>query len=324
MILGLGNSVGTAPEGVEGELLIVSGSRSSTPRARIKGQIVLFNVPFTNYGETVSIRTAGPSRAARAGAVATSCAPWASMACAPAHRMLNYRRGPAKIPAAAIAVEDAHRLQRLADRGTSAPVAAQDGSDAGDADSVNVVGEIRGRERPDEVVVMGGHFDSWDVGTGSTDDGGGCMVTWEALRLMKTLGLRPRRTVRVVLFTNEENGLRGGLAYRDQHRAELADHVMMLESDGGVFRPNGFGFTGNDSARARPCRAWPRCSRDPGRCGRPSGGGADIGRAYRPGKFQPWRSTWMGRSTSCTTTPVPTLSTSSTRSMWRAVPRRSR
>ena len=79
-----------------------------------------------------------------------------------------------------------------------------------DADSANVVGEIRGRERPDEVVVVGGHLDSWDVGTGSTDDGGGCVVTWEALRLMKKLNLRPRRTVRVVLWTNEENGTRGG------------------------------------------------------------------------------------------------------------------
>jgi carboxypeptidase Q len=112
-----------------------------------------------------------------------------------------------------------------------------------------VVGEVRGREKPDEVVVVSGHLDSWDVGTGATDDGGGCVVTWEALRVMKKLNLRPRRTVRVVLFTNEENGGRGGLAYRDAHRAELDKHVLMLESDGGVFRPFGFGFTGNDRAR---------------------------------------------------------------------------
>ena len=96
---------------------------------------------------------------------------------------------------------------------------------------------------------MGGHWDSWDVGVGATDDGGGCVVTWEALRLMKTLGLRPRRTVRVVLWTNEENGTRGGNGYRDQHMAELKNHVMMLESDGGVFDPAGFGFTGPAGAR---------------------------------------------------------------------------
>jgi carboxypeptidase Q len=90
-----------------------------------------------------------------------------------------------------------------------------------------VVGEIRGRERPEEVVLVGGHLDSWDVGAGASDDGGGCVVTWEALRLMKALNLRPRRTVRVVLFTNEENGARGA-RMRDQHRAELSDHVVML------------------------------------------------------------------------------------------------
>jgi carboxypeptidase Q len=93
------------------------------------------------------------------------------------------------------------------------------------------------------------HIDSWDVGTGATDDGGGCIVTWEALRLMKTLNLRPRRTVRVVLFTNEENGARGGAGYRDAHQAELANHVLLLESDGGIFDPAGFGFAGPDAAR---------------------------------------------------------------------------
>ena len=118
-----------------------------------------------------------------------------------------------------------------------------------DVESANVVGEIRGRERPDEIVVVSGHLDSWDVGAGATDDGGGCVVTWEALRIMKKLNMRPRRTVRVVLWTNEENGGRGGLAYRDQHRHELSKHVLMMESDGGVFRPLGFGFTGTDAAR---------------------------------------------------------------------------
>src|ERR1019366_7085936 len=156
----------------------------------------------------------------------------------------------AKIPAAAIASEDADRLQRMVDRGDRVTVNLKMTAHfEPDVESANVVGEIRGREKPDEVVVIGGHLDSWDVGAGATDDGGGCVVTWEALRIMKKLHLRPRRTVRVVLWTNEENGGRGGLAYRDQHRAELAKHVMMLESDGGVFRPLGFGFSGNDSAR---------------------------------------------------------------------------
>jgi carboxypeptidase Q len=115
--------------------------------------------------------------------------------------------------------------------------------------SANVVGELRGRERPDEIVVVSGHLDSWDVGAGASDDGAGCIVTWEALRIMKKLNMRPRRTVRVVLWTNEENGGRGGQTYRDQHHAELSRHVLMMESDNGVFRPLGFGFTGSDSAR---------------------------------------------------------------------------
>jgi carboxypeptidase Q len=145
-----------------------------------------------------------------------------------------------------------------------------------DVESANVVGEIRGRERPEEVVLVGGHLDSWDVGAGASDDGGGCVVTWEALRLMKALNLRPRRTVRVVLFTNEENGARGALAYRDQHRAELSDHVMMLESDGGVFRPLGFGFTGSDTAR-QTVKSIATLMRDIGADSiAAAGGGADI------------------------------------------------
>jgi carboxypeptidase Q len=154
-----------------------------------------------------------------------------------------------------------------------------------DADSFNVVGEIRGRDLPDEVVVVGGHFDSWDVGTGSTDDGGGCIATWEALRLMKKLNLRPRRTVRVVLWTNEENGLRGGLAYRDRYRSELANHVLMLESDSGVFKPTGFGFSGSDSARRRITEIARLLAGIGADTITASGEGADIGPSVQAGNI---------------------------------------
>jgi carboxypeptidase Q len=161
-----------------------------------------------------------------------------------------YATDAPRIPAAAIASEDADRLQRMADRGGRVAVRLKmEAHVDADAESANVVGEIRGREKPDEVVVVGGHLDSWDVGDGATDDGGGCVVTWDALRIMRKLNLRPRRTVRVVLWTNEENGGRGGQAYRDAHRTELGKHVLMLESDSGVFRPLGFGFTGSEGAR---------------------------------------------------------------------------
>ena len=253
-MLGLGNSVGTPPAGVEGDVLIVRNfDELDTAGSAVKGRIVLFNVPFTNYGETVQYRSNGPSRAAALGAVAVlvrSVGP-------PGLRLphtgaLRYAEGAPQIPAAAISTEDADTLQRMRDRGTTVRVLLKmDAKFLADADSYNVVGELRGRERPEEVVLVSGHFDSWDVGTGSTDDGGGCVVSWEALRLMKKLNLRPRRTVRVVLWTNEENGTRGALAYRDRHKDELANHVLMFESDGGVFRPTGFGFSGTDSARAK-------------------------------------------------------------------------
>ena len=155
-----------------------------------------------------------------------------------------------------------------------------------DADSANVVGEIRGRERPDEVVVVGGHFDSWDVGTGSTDDGGGCVVTWEALRLMKKLNLRPRRTVRLVLFTNEENGLAGGRAYLDRYRCRARQarpdariRQRRLPSDG--LRLHGeLGRAGHDRADCGP--APPAIQVD--RIGS-SGGGADIGPSVEAGQL---------------------------------------
>jgi carboxypeptidase Q len=254
VMLGLGNSVGTPVAGIEADLLVVhSFEELDAAGARVKGKIVLFNVPFTNYGETVRFRSAGPSRAGALGAVAMlvrSVGP-------PGLRLphtgaLSYADGQPKIPAAAVTTEDAARLQRMVDRGTTVRLKlTMEAQFLPEADSANVVGEIRGRELPDEIVLVSGHFDSWDVGTGSTDDGGGAIATWEALRLMKKLNLRPRRTVRVVLWTNEENGGRGGLGYRDAHAAELARHVLMLECDGGVFRPTGFGFTGSDAARAK-------------------------------------------------------------------------
>ena len=154
-----------------------------------------------------------------------------------------------------------------------------------DVQSANVIGEIVGREKPEEVVLLGGHFDSWDVGTGASDDGGGCVVTWEALRLMKKLGLRPRRTVRVVLFANEENGGRGGRAYLEKYQDQLANHVLMFESDLGVFRPTGFAFTGSETARETVRQiATLLEGLDAHRIG-PGGGGSDIGPSVQAGNI---------------------------------------
>ena len=288
VMLGLGNSIGTGPAGVEADLLVVRGfDELEAAGSRVKGRIVLFNVPFTNYGETVQYRASGPSRAAVLGAVAVLVRSVGPPGLRTPHTgALRYVDGQPQIPAAAITVEDAERLQRMQDRGTPARVRLKmDAKFLPDADSANVIGEIRGRERPDEIVVIGGHLDSWDVGTGSTDDGGGCVVTWEALRLMKKLSLRPRRTVRVVLWTNEENGSRGAQAYLDRYRDQLPNHVMMMESDDGVFRPTGFGFTGSDQARATVTEIASLLKGiQADRIG-PSGDGADIGPSVQAGRM---------------------------------------
>ena len=287
-MLGLGNSVGTPAAGIEGEVLVVKDFDELTAKAAdAKGRIVFFNAVFTNYGATVVYRRNGPSRAAALGATAVIIRSVGPAGLRTPHTGATvYDEAQPKIPAAAISAEDADRFQRLADQGVRIRMKlSMEAHFDPDSQSYNVVAEWRGRELPDEIVVVGGHFDSWDVGAGASDDAGGCIVTWEALRLMKTLGLRPRRTVRVVLFTNEENGLRGGNAYRDQHQAELKNHVALLESDGGVFDPDGFGFTGPDEARATVSAIASLVKGLGASTVAASGGGADIGPAGEAGKI---------------------------------------
>jgi Zn-dependent M28 family amino/carboxypeptidase len=157
---------------------------------------------------------------------------------------LTYEEGVPQIPAAAITVEDAEWLRRMTAGGGDVRVSLQmEARLEGEADSANVIAELRGRETPDEIVVMGGHLDSWDVGQGAHDDGCSTMAAWQALTILKELGLRPRRTLRVVLWTNEENGLRGGRAYRDALGDAVARHVAAIEMDGGCEQPVGFGMT---------------------------------------------------------------------------------
>lgn len=279
-MLGLGGSVATPDGGVEGPVLVVKSFDELKERgAEAKGAIVLYNVPFTGYGETVRYRVTGASEAARHGAVASLVRSVGPMGLRTPHTGgMEYADDLPKIPTAAIAAEDADRIQRLVDGGRTVRVHIEMASHFGpDAPSANVVAEIRGRETPEEIVLVGGHLDSWDVGAGASDDGVGCVVTWEALRLMRKLGIQPRRTVRVVLFTNEENGLAGGNGYRDAHKAEAAQHVLTLEADSGVFAPARIGFTGPDAARRIVSDIGtlltPLNLQDIG----PGGGGADIG-----------------------------------------------
>jgi len=252
-MLGLGGSVGTPREGITAPVLVVSSFQELERRkGEARGKIVLFDVPFTTYSETRLYRSNGPSAAARAGAVACLIRSVASFSIRSPHTgRTTYDSTVRRVPAAALSVEDAMMLHRMQDRGEPLVLTLRMGArQLPPAQSRNVVAELVGREKPDEVVVLGGHIDSWDVGQGAMDDAGGSVAAWEAVRLMHRLGLRPRRTVRVVLWTNEENGVEGGRAYRDAHRAELGRHVMAMESDGGTFQPRGFAFAGSDSAAA--------------------------------------------------------------------------
>jgi Zn-dependent M28 family amino/carboxypeptidase len=154
---------------------------------------------------------------------------------------MRYGDATTKIPASTVTIEDADLLARLAAEGKPLRVRLSLATtELPDSDSANVVGELRGREKPDEIVLIGAHIDSWDVGPGAQDDGAGVAIVMQALTTLRSLNLVPRRTIRAVLFTNEENGLRGALAYAEAHREELGRHVAAFESDIGAGAPIGF------------------------------------------------------------------------------------
>ena len=262
-MLGLGRSVGTKPGGIVAPVLVVRDfAELRARRAEAKGRIVVYNFPFNKtahpfvaYGEAVQYRAFGPDSAIQFGAVATlarSATPHSLQT--PHTGALSYTdtaRTAPKIPGASISPEDAELLARLQRSGEKPVVRLTMGARTlPPARSRNVIAEIRGSEKPDEVIVLGGHIDSWDVGTGAMDDAGGCVAAWEALRLIKQSGIRPKRTIRVVLWTNEEIGLGGAFAYRDAHRKDLDKHILAMESDNGVFKPRGLLFSGSEQGLA--------------------------------------------------------------------------
>lgn len=250
-MLGLGGSIGTPKAGITAPVLVVSSFEELEARkAEAKGKILLFDAAFTNYGETGRYRRVGAIAAAKAGAVALlirAVGPYGIQT--PHTGSMSYDSSVVKIPAASITMEASMMLHRMQQRGDKVVVRLKmEAKVLPDADSRNVMAEIVGREHPEEIVVLGGHIDSWDVGQGAMDDGGGVVAAWEAVKLLKRLGLTPRRTIRVVGWTNEENGTRGAQAYRDSVGREVDKYVLAIESDEGTFRPTGFGFTGSDAA----------------------------------------------------------------------------
>jgi hypothetical protein len=244
-MLGLGMSIATPPGGIAAEVVTVSSFEelAALGRDRVRGKIVLYNEAYRGYGETVAYRTAGPSRAAALGAVAALVRSVTPLALQIPHTgTLRYEEGQPRIPAAAVSPEDAMMIARLCAGGVRVKVRLSMAARMEpDADSGDVIGEIPGRERPEEVVVIGGHIDSWDVGQGAQDDGAAIAASLQALVLVKKLGLQPRRTLRVAFWVNEENGSRGGQAYRAWVGDQIGNHAAAIEMDGGAETPRGFG-----------------------------------------------------------------------------------
>ncbi len=250
-MLGLGGSVATPKDGITAEVIVVKDKDEldALPDEQIKGKIVVFDVPMppyseqdgSGYGKVVQYRGNGAKWASERGAVAALVRSVTAYSLDSPHTgAMRYSGGPEikKIPTAAITVEGASLLHRLQNRGKTPVIKLyMEAEDQGEVPSANVLAEIVGREKPEEIVVIGGHIDSWDVGQGAQDDGCGCVVAMEALNIIRKLGLQPKRTIRVVLWTNEENGIAGARSYAVRHQDEV--HIAGIESDSGGFKPQG-------------------------------------------------------------------------------------
>lgn len=259
-ILALGGSVATTREGIEaGVICVKSFEELEALEGGAEGKFVLFNRPmddtslttFAAYGGAVSQRTQGAVHAARAGAVGSIARTMTTLRNDVPHTGgMGYEEGTTKVPGVCVSTNGADRIEALLAEGVEVRLRLQlSCRTLPDAPSWNVVGELLGSEFPEEIVLVGGHLDAWDVGEGAHDDGAGCVQSMEALRLLKVLGLRPKRTLRCVLFMNEENGLAGGRAYYAAHKGEMDRHILAIESDSGGFTPRGFTTDAGEDGR---------------------------------------------------------------------------
>jgi carboxypeptidase Q len=265
VMLGLGGSVSTPAEGITAEIVVVKDENELKELGeKVKGKIVLFNnvmppydpIKGSGYGDSVRFRSRGAVWAAEYGAAAALVRSVTATSLRSAHTgAMSYRDAKVKIPAAAISIEDADMLARLASRGKSITARLKmEARTDGESPSANVLGELVGTEKPEEIILLGAHIDSWDVGQGAHDDGAGCVMVMEALALLQRLNLKPKRTIRVVLYTNEENGLAGAREYAKMHASEK--HIAAIESDSGSFAPFGLWveFSEEDKDKARQDR----------------------------------------------------------------------
>ncbi len=286
-IAALGNSMGTGKIGLSAEVILVNSFEDlEKKKDEVKGKIVFYNYKFNDtyintflsYRDASQYRGQGPSRAAKYGAKAVIVRSMSHAADNNPHTgATRYDSAYAKIPAVAIGLRDADWLSEKLQKGNVSVSLRTNGHFLPDTIGHNVIGELRGTEFPDEIITVGGHLDSWDNCEGAHDDGAGCVQTMEILRAFKALGYQPKRTIRFVLFANEENGLRGGNKYADEAKAKGEKHIFALESDAGGFTPRALGFSGTDE-QFNKFMSWKSLIAPYG-CSEflKGGGGADIG-----------------------------------------------
>jgi hypothetical protein len=263
VLCALGKSVATPSAGLIAELIVVKNfdELKALPRDRVSGKIVLFTYPFDKqmaaegrggeaYSEAVEYRSEGPSAAARAGAVACLiCSVGGADYRIPHTGQTKYAEDAPKIPAGAVTAEDAAMITDLTQQGPVKMKLILTPQTLPDAESYNVIGDVKGSDHPEQIVIVSGHLDSWDLGTGAIDDGAGVAVSMEVANLLQKLHLRPKRTIRVVAWMNEENGSAGSKAYAADHAQEMANHFSVMETDSGAGHPVGLNFKGASELR---------------------------------------------------------------------------
>ncbi|XP_028028602.1 carboxypeptidase Q-like [Bombyx mandarina] len=251
-ILGLGTSVSTPAEGIKAEAIVIKSfdELEKTDENKIKGKIVVFDPPFVSYGETVVYRSLGASKASRKGAVATLVRSITPFSIYSLHTgAQDYENNVTKIPTAAITHEDADLFRRLQNLGEKIVLKIHMSYAMSRKISRNTIIDLKGKESPEKQVIVSGHIDSWDVGQGAMDDGGGMMISWFVPVILNILKLKPRRTIRAILWTAEEPGLIGAEAYLTKHINETSNINFIMESDEGTFKPLGLDVAGSTNAR---------------------------------------------------------------------------
>src|SRR5881398_940699 len=264
VLCALGDSVPTPADGIEAEVIAVRNfdELKSLPREKVAGKIVLFNYPFDKqmaaegrggeaYGEAVLYRADGPSAVARQGAVACLIRSVGGADYRLPHTgQTDYANDAPKIPAGAVTAEDADLIADLVRQGPVRMKLVLTPQTLPDVESANVIGDIKGSEHPEQVIVVSGHLDSWDLGTGAIDDGAGVAVSMEVANLIQKLHLKPKRTIRVIVWMNEENGSRGSKQYAKDHEKDWPNHFAAMETDGGAGHPIGINIKGKPEVKA--------------------------------------------------------------------------